>query len=444
MTIERPFSGPAEPVVYSRGEAVFDGCVIRELAEELEPPFWLFSERILRQNASDMKMWFSRPDGGPVRIYFSAKTNCEIAVLKIIRSSGLDAELACGHELELCTRAGFDPASMCFDGPYKRPADIKAALGAGVRMFNADSVPDAARISGIARAEDLSAKLTFRLNLGIQGVLPDLAERYIGKFGVPVEKATESYTEAAAMKGIEIAGVSTHIGSQIPKVSFFIEAVRRLFRTAQKLEALGFNMEEVNLGGGFPSHSLKRMTFARSVLSLWGIHGGADSAPLSEYGRKISKEFMKRCAGLKSDPVMSIEPGRAVASTAGIFVAPVVAVKDDWVFLDASTNYLPESFFFARRAIVPAAQPGRGKSVRKYNLAGSSLNSSDVLGLGMELPELEEGDLLVLLDAGAYTVGRANRFTTLCPPVYLIDRKGEPVLIRRQEEASDVMAPMVE
>ena len=188
----------------------------------------------------------------------------------------------------------------------------------------------------------------------------------------------------------------------------------------------------------------KRITMPRAVLGLLGIHKGAGSVPLEEYGREIARCFIRNTAGLRGNTILSIEPGRAVVSTGGIFVAPVVAVKDDWIFLDASTNYLPESFFFAQRLFLPAVSGDRKMPVRRYNIAGSSLNSSDVLGLGIPLPVPQEGDLFVLLDAGAYTVSRANRFTTLCPPVYLLAPDGMHRLIRRQEETSDVTAPMLE
>lgn len=428
---------------YEQGALCFDNRPIEELVNRLGIPFWLVSERLLLEGAENIRQWFVRPDGGPVRIYYSAKTNCEIAVLSILHKAGLEAEIACGHELELCLRAGFDASRMCFDGPYKRPADLRAALKAGLEIMNADSIEDARRIAEAAKETGRKAQLTFRLNLGIKGILPDLAERYIGKFGVPSSKALAAYREATRLDGVEIAGVSTHIGSQITKIEAYTQALERMFNLAETLEREGMKVREINLGGGFPSISLGRITFLRAILGLLGMHKGVLSAPLELYGKTITSTFVRRLGRLKNNPILSIEPGRSVVSAAGVFVAPVVAVKDDWVFVDASVNYLPESFFFAQRRFLPVKEAAKKRCKKRYNLAGSSLSSADVLGLGVLLPDIKEGDLLVLLDTGAYTMSRANRFTTLCPPVYLLPLTGDPRMIRRAEETSDVLSPMV-
>jgi len=200
-------------------------------------------------------------------------------------------------------------------------------------------------------------------------------------------------------------------------------------------------VEEINIGGGYPSQSLIKTTLPGLVLSVAGLKYKTQATPIEEFGERVSSRFAREVKILKHKPVLVCQPGRSVVSSMGIGVSRVVSVKPNWVFLDISNNVLPVSLFFAQREVLIANKVGR-KATEKFNISGSSLNSADVLATNQSLPDVVAGDICVIMDAGAYTISRASRFATLSPAVFLIREKGKIDLIRRKETYEDVASCM--
>ena len=207
------------------------------------------------------------------------------------------------------------------------------------------------------------------------------------------------------------------------------------------IEHLGCKIEEINLGGGFPSKTLIKTTPKNLMLSMVGIESKEGIPELPYFANKIMGTFMKRLGELKSRPYLAFEPGRCIVSNAGIFVSRVIDRKDDkWIFIDGSTNHVPENIFFASRRVTSTRVAGKR---RKFTISGRTLNTADILSLKAELPKsISIGDLLVILDCGAYTISRSNQFTLLRPPVYLIKSNGKIKKIRREENYNDIFRLM--
>lgn len=426
----------------SRGNNLFFcGYDIEKFSLKLGTPFFLFSENALRDNFRVFKKAFSEYYDN-IAINYSVKTNNELAILELLQEEGSDAEISSGYELNLVEMAGFRGHQVCFDGPCKSRAEIELAIDKNIRIFNLDAVGDLGLLDEIARERGKVAKFTFRIHPGEKGFMNKISQYYISKFGIPLSEAKEAYRNSLKFKNLKPAGISTHIGSQVTSIKTYTNTIKKLINLAQQLECLGISIEEINLGGGFPVMTLQKSSIPKLVLSQLGFEFKTKVPPITDFGSAISKEFSKGIAGLRSRPVLVLEPGRSIVSDIGILVSKVKTIKDNWLFLDASTNFVPEMIFFAQRDILLANKIGE-KALKKYNVSGRSLNSADVFHLNKRLPQAREGDIAVILDAGAYTISRANRFTTLSPAVYLIDKANAINLIRREERFEDILSPMI-
>lgn len=425
---------------YEHDKLCFAGHDILALADGRDTPFFLFSEEAISTNLRNFQQSFSSSYSN-IRVDYSVKTNNELVVLKILKELGSCAEVGCGHELYLVGKAGYSPSQVVFDGPCKTEEDLKYALREEIHAFNSDSMEEVQRINEIAGRLGKRANVCLRINLGMKRVLRGLAETYVSKFGIPYKEVLDVYLKAMEFKNISVIGLHTHIGSQITSVKPYLNAVFKVVKLIGELESTGVRINEVNMGGGLPSQSLVKMTIPMLLLKQLGLSFKSKVPDISCYGTSISRKFANEILNLKSRPVLCFQPGRSIVSDAGILVSRIQVVKDKWIFVDASKNFLPESLFFAERDFIIANKMGL-KPKKKYNIAGCSVNSADILGLGKKLPPVEIGDIVVFLDAGAYSISRANRFATLCPPAYLIKADGTLILIRRRETYEDISSPM--
>lgn len=417
----------------------FDSINIINFTKKIATPYFIFSENVLITNHRTFLKSFS---GYPnLRIDYSVKTNNEIAVLKILKKEGVCLEISCGYELELAEIAGFLPAQMTYDGPVKSIEDITLALNKGINAFYVDSLDDAKRIETVAKKLKKAAPIGLRLNLGIKSILSGIAETYIGKFGIPYADLTRYYQQINRSKYLKLIALSTHLGSQILTPKPYLKAIKTLADLANQLIKNGAIIREISLGGGFPSRTLIKTTLPQIIFSAFDLPFRDRVTPLSEFGAKISLSFsqqFKKFPLLK--PTLVLQPGRYISGNMGIIVARVCVVKKNWIFLDVSTSSLPESIFFARREILVANKINL-KPNRKYFVAGAGLNSADNFGR-FHLPEVIAGDIVIILDAGAYSISRSNRFTVLNPPIYMITATGRTKLIRRKETYEDIIGPM--
>lgn len=414
---------------------------ILTLARKYPTPFFLFSEKTLKDNYLEFSKVFSK-NYRKIRLDFSVKTNNEQEILRILQKVGASCEVVAGFEIELCRKAGFSPKTITFDGPFKTDDEVSYALKQGIHAFYLDSIGEINRINKIAGKLGKKAKVGLRVNLGLKSYLSGIAETYIGKFGIPYKEFPKALKFFKKSANLEVIALSTHLGSQILSYEPYLKACEMMIGLAQKAKMRSIDISEINLGGGFPSQTLVKTTIPNLLLSRLGIKYEKKPPKLSEYGDNISKKFRDTLKKHKlKDITLAFQPGRSISSSMGIVVAKAAIVKDKWVFLDISTSSLPESIFFAQRKLIIANKLNVPHN-RKYNIAGKGLNSADNFALNLSLPKLNEGDIVVILDAGAYSISRANRFTTLNPPVLLIKKNGQIKEIRRKEAAKDVLGPM--
>jgi diaminopimelate decarboxylase len=242
---------------------------------------------------------------------------------------------------------------------------------------------------------------------------------------------------------LRLIGLNFYAGTQQASLRAIGRELPGAARLARRLAELGTPVEELNLGGGLPSPSLRRLSAGRLWRRWRDRERPSDSPLLLEASARRLGEIFRRAAaraGLEPLPALALEPGRALVGNAAVLVTRVAAREGRWLFLDASRNFLGESpLLFTRRLLALSEPDGRR---RFAHLAGSTLDTRDVIDWHRRLPPLSPGDALAVADAGAYSISRARRYAGLAPAVYLLTAAGEVRPARRAEALGDLTGPM--
>ena len=361
--------------------------------------------------------------GVPHALHYALKANSTLAIARLLRELGSGADANSVGEIEVALRAGFDPSRIVFTGVGKTSAELERAIVLGVHTINAESPGELQRIAALARAHRTTARVALRVN-------PDIDARShphistglrTNKFGVPMESARALFREAAATDGLRPVGVHVHVGSQITSLDPLTSAAARIVSLVQDLLKDGLALDHVDLGGGL------------------GISYDGSSVPsLTQYAAAIVEGVAR--TGL----TLVLEPGRALVGAAGLLLTRVVDVKEypggpRFAILDAGmTELLRPALYNAFHRIVAVA-PRAGDS-RPYEVVGPLCESSDIFGRDRLLPPLEPGDLLAVLDTGAYGAAMASTYNRRpLPPEVLVDGDDWRV-IRRRQTIDDLVA----
>lgn len=431
-------------IIVEGNKVKIDNLYIDYVAKKYKTPVFIFSEKRLIENyltfSKAFKSYYKN-----ICIYFSIKTNFELEILKTLKSLGSCGEAASALELLIAKKAGFLSSELILDGPAWSDDDIGYAIENNIQTLNVDSIDELKRVNSIAKKLKKKVKISFRIFPEIKmSILKSFIEGYIAKFGVPLSKAVDAYRFASTLPNILPVGISSHIGSMITDPAYYEKAIDKLVDLAKDLKLkLDINIEEINIGGGFGIQSLNYYSLQNVILEKAGISNYSKAASIKEFGERISKRFQKRTEENNIlNPKLLLEPGRFIVSDTGVLVTRVVSVKDKWIFIDGGINLIPESIFFIRRGFI-VANKVRQKASYKYNIAGPTLNTADVLAVDQKMPKMEVGDIVVVLDAGAYSLSRSNQFTILRPDALYLTKEGKIKYLRNKEHPEDIIKKLL-
>jgi len=397
-----------------------DGVSVTSIAERLGTPLYVYSARAIRDAYRAIDDAFA---AYPHAIHYALKANSTLAIARLLRSLGSRADANSGGEIRVAERAGFPPAHIVFTGVGKTREELEYAISAGVGTINCESASEIDRVAAVARALGREARVALRVNPDIDAKShPNISTGLkTNKFGVPIEDARAIYRERRGLSGVRFTGVHVHIGSQITTLDPLRRAAEALVGVAADLVADGVPLEHVDLGGG-----------------LGVAYEGRPVVTAREYADVVIP-ILKR-ANL---PVV-LEPGRAVVAHAGALVARVVDTKAyvesrRFIVLDAGmTELMRPALYGSFHRIVPVTpRPG---AEQPLDVVGPICESSDVFGRERPLPPMEVGDLVAILDVGAYGAVMASNYNRrMLAPEVLVDN-GEWTIIRRRQTLDDVLA----
>lgn len=411
------------------------------LAEHAGTPAYVLFEQTLRDNYAALQRALSA--AAPVRLYYSVKSNFETGVLATVRALGGGAEISGGVERLAVARAGFDWSRVIFDGPLKDETELAQAIEDGVHLVNVESEDEIEALGRLARRANRRVRIGVRIRPSLRTPSYHLVIRtFRDKFGFAVRDLDRLAGVIARAETLEWVGLMAHVGSPVTRVDAYLQTLEQCFAAAARLRRAGVRIEEVNLGGGLPADSMLNLRVSRRFgLVRWWERFGLLQAPV-ESSLAMAGRIAQRTVELRRRyelPVtLALEPGRMLVASAGIMLGRVRVVRPPWVFVDISLNDLPEKLSFSEWRLVFPTRADEPATQRRH-LAGPTLATQDVLFYDHTVPELRPGDLIAVLDAGAYSIARANQFTRPRAAVYFIDWRGTLHLIRSAETAADVL-----
>jgi diaminopimelate decarboxylase len=409
----------------ARGLLHCDGVSLETLAKQYGTPLYVYSadqivERLeLFQNAFSVREHL---------VCYAVKANSSLAILKLLAEHGAGFDIVSGGELARVVAAAPEAADrIVFSGVGKTADEIDCALGANILEFNVESEAELALLALRAKQRKVKARFALRVN-------PDVfaeTHPYIStglrehKFGIDIRKAAEIYRAAAKKKWLEPHGISVHIGSQIRSAEPFGAAIRRVSKLAAQLRSEGIALRSIDAGGGLG-------------IDYHAASDATDSAAkVAEYAAAIEKSL----DGF--DGKLLIEPGRFIVAQAGALLTRVLNVKKNgkktFVITDAAMNDLIRpSLYQAYHEIVPV-KPRVGRA-RVVDVVGPVCETGDFFARDRQLKPVEPGDLLALLDAGAYGMAQSSNYNSRMRPAEVLVVGKKHRLIRRREEMKDLLA----
>jgi diaminopimelate decarboxylase len=417
ITCETPVYLPFSP---SPAGLLCDRVSVQSIVERVGTPAYLYSARAIREAYVDIDSAFA---DYPHAIHYALKANSTLALLRLLRGLGSRADANSGGEIAVALRAGFAPGDIVFTGVGKTVDELRDAIARGVGTINVESSGELDRVAVLAREAGRVARVAVRVNPDIDALShPGISTGLkTNKFGVPLQEARQLYARHRGTDSLRFVGVHIHIGSQITSAEPLAQAARSLASLAIELRDDGVTLEHVDLGGGL------------------GIsYEGRRTMTPTEYAAAVVPEL--RRIGL---PVV-LEPGRAITGHAGALVSRVVDVKRhpdgrQFAVLDAGmTELMRPALYGSFHRIVPV-EP-RGGVGSHWDLVGPICESSDIFGRDRVLPPVEVGDVMAVLDTGAYGAVMASNYNRrLLAPEVLVD-DGQWTVIRRRQTLDDILA----
>ncbi len=403
------------------------GADLTALAEEFGTPLYVYSADAIAYRA---KLLQAELAAVPHTICYAVKANSSLAILRMLAGLGCGFDIVSGGELERVRRACPEAlVRVVFSGVGKQTWEMDQALDAGILLFNVESEAELELLATRATLKGKTARIALRVN-------PDVfadTHPYIStglrehKFGIAIEKARGVYRHAVKLNGVKPVGVSVHIGSQIRSVEPFATAVERVGRLVEELRADGMDIRYVDAGGGL------------------GIEYGSAEFDVAASARTYAAAVMAASRGLGAH--LLLEPGRFLVAQAGALLTRVLYVKQNgaktFVITDAGMNdMIRPALYQAHHEIWPVvARSSRQAMVA--DIVGPVCETGDFFARDREIAEVRAGELMVLLDAGAYGMSLASHYNTRVRPAEVMVEGGKARLVRRRETVEELLGPEI-
>jgi diaminopimelate decarboxylase len=397
---------------------------LSDLAAGYGTPLYVYSATTIRDRLRTFDHAFRK-----IRhtVCYSVKANSNLGILRLLNRLGCGFDVVSGGELQRVLTV--DPRAgkrVVFSGVGKTQDEMRLALRDGILLFNVESESELWQLGECAARLKKKPRVALRVNPHVSAKTHPYISTGLHqhKFGIPVEQARKLYASTSASRHLKVSGVSVHIGSQITSPEPFAEAMERVAELVRQLRSDGHSIEYVDAGGGLG------ISYNNSQLPEF-------HAQVATYAEAISRPLR----GLKVHVLL--EPGRTIVGPAGVLVTSALYVKENngkrFIVTDAAMNdLLRPSLYGAYHEIVPVKRNPKARS-SKFDIVGPICESGDFFARDREFPEVNEGDLLAILDAGAYGMALSSNYNSRPrAPEVLVQGKSVR-LIRRRESFQDLI-----
>ena len=409
-------------------ELFCDNISLTHLADRFGTPLYVYSASAIRDRLRTFDQAFRQI---PHTVCYSVKANSNLNLLRLLRGLGCGFDVVSGGELQRVLKADRRAnRSVVFSGVGKTVDEIDLALKSGILLFNVESESELSRLAARSARMKKPAQIALRVNPDV----PAETHPYIStglhqhKFGIPVEQARELYARAGKEPYLRVAGISVHIGSQITSPEPFRAAMEVVAQLVCQLRDQGHRIAYVDAGGG-----------------LGICYEGGDHA-FGDYARRYASALIEPLQNL--DVHLLLEPGRSIIGPTGALITTIQYIKTNdakrFLVVDAAMNDLMRpSLYGAFHEIVPVcSRPGTAEA--KFDVVGPICETGDFLARDRQLPESAEGDLLAVLDVGAYGMALSSNYNSRTRAAeVLVDGKSIKLIRRRDSIADLVRAELV-
>jgi diaminopimelate decarboxylase len=413
-----------EPLENRGGELYFDGVSAADLAEAFDTPLYVISENRVRDNYRRLRSALTR-NYEKIRVYYAAKANSNLSVLKILENEGACLDAVSPGEVFMALTTGFPAERILFTGTSVRNDELKFLADANITV-NVDSLSQLDRLLKIRVPEALSVRVNPEIGAGHHDHCITAGKNT--KFGLWENNAVNAY-KTAKEAGVERFGIDMHVGSGVLNVEPFVLALDKLLSVAKRVhDEVGVSFEFVDMGGGIgvpykpEDNAVDLAAFSEKVLSLFKCR-------VDEYG--LGKPFF------------CVEPGRYLVCDVSILLTRVNTVKATpfkrFVGVDAGFNTLVRPTMYGSYHHVLVANKLDAPEEETYDVAGPICESGDLLARDRRLPKVEEGDLLAVLNAGAYGYAMSSQYNSRPRAAEVLVKDGKCTVTRKRETLDDLM-----
>lgn len=412
--------------INEKGNLSIGGADAVELTEKYNTPLYVIDEKRIRENFRRVNNAFSS-QYEDFKIFYACKANTNLAVMRILKQEGSGVDAVSPGEIYTALLAGFKPERIIYTGNNVTDQELKFAVDSDV-IINLDSVSALHRLTNLCSPDEV--KVSFRVNpkVGAGHHEHCITGGDLSKFGVMEEEAADVYALAQNL-GFTPIGIHTHIGSGILNPEPFMLAVETLMDVAGRVkEETGVKFEFIDFGGGLgipyapDEKKLDIKTFSKEIINLY-------KTKLKEY--KLGK------------PTMCIEPGRYIVGDASVLLTKVNTIKQSYrkfAGVDAGFNTLLRPSMYGSYHHIVAANKPDAENTQTVDIAGNVCESGDLFARDRPMPELEEGDILAILNAGAYSFSMSSQYNSRPRAMEVLVNNGESEVVRGRETFTDVLA----
>lgn len=403
---------------YQNGLLHAEGVSLAEIAKQYGTPCYVYSRKAIENNWLEFERALKSQKH---LVCYAVKANSNIGVLNILAKLGSGFDIVSIGEMQRVLHAGGRPDKIVFSGVGKRNDEMQAALKAGIKCFNVESVNELIRLNEVAGEAHMHAPVSLRVNPDVDAnthpyIATGLKEN---KFGIAFQNALAAYELASALPNIRIKGIDCHIGSQITTLEPFEDALLKILELVEQLKQLEITFEHIDLGGGL------------------GINYQDEQPPArSDYIKAIINT-------LNNDNLeLIIEPGRSIVGNAGVLLTKVEYLnkseEHNFAIVDAAMNDLIRPSLYDGWHDIKRVVETSNTEEERYDVVGPVCETGDFLGKDRQL-HLEHDDLLAVCSAGAYGFTMASNYNSRPRVAELMVDGNQIHEIRKRESIEDLM-----
>ncbi|CAI3949007.1 diaminopimelate decarboxylase [Commensalibacter communis] len=401
----------------------FGQTSLKAIAQEHGSPTWVMNADILKSRYQKLDQAF-KTEQLDVSIHYAMKANGHLAILDLLAREGAGADIVSGGELKRALKAGIHPSKICFSGVGKTEDELRLAIETQIAQINVESREELHLLSKIAQSMGKNAAICLRINPDVDAkthhkITTGLAEN---KFGIAYKQAIEVYKEAYELPNITPLGFDVHIGSQISSTDPYRQAFVKMVDLIKEARNQGLEVSTLDCGGGF------------------GIsyHDEQEASP-----NAIAALMKEVLAPL--DLKLGIEPGRWLVGPSGVLIGKVVMHKSNgsdvapFIIIDAAMNDLVRpAMYDAWHGILPINPEIYQRPYQSLNIDGPICESSDIFARDRLLPNLQPGDFVAILDAGAYGSVMSSTYNARPMAAQIMTSGNQSAIIQPRQTIEDL------